>query len=265
MALKPKNKKEEERGSFKPSDATAGGGAVPSGPGKIVQARFAHFDYDEKELTDDQAQPFGLALQVKMDDEEEERMQFYSGGSKAHAIDDGKAFSGAPGLPDSSNAMALIQSLIECGFDDNKFDDGDISVLDGLEVVFEEKAQPVRNGGKMKASDRPKTFALVVEISGGKKKTATTTKAKDAAEKPKEKKKEEPEQADDSNKFAQEYIHKTLKAAGKAMTRKTLSQKAFKELKGDERDTVVELLGNNDFLGADDAPWNFDGDELELA
>lgn len=246
--------KDEKRGSLKPEDATQGG-AIPSGWGKIVSAEFCHFNYDEREKSKDSDDPFGLGIEFEMEegDHEENPFQFYSGGKDRVATKDGKGFTGAAGLPSSSNAMEFIKSLIKAGYDDL---DDDISVINGLRVLLEEKPQPDRQGRVGKAG---KTFALIADIDkGGKKSSKPAAKANGKDTKAKD------DDGDDENKAAQDWVAAKLKAKGN-LTRKQLSQMAFKELSGEQRDTTIELIGDDDFIGADNAPWSFDGKELELA
>ena len=239
----------EKVGSFKPEDAVSGG-AIPTGPCTLTKARFVMYDYDGK--FDDS---FGLMIDVKTEDGDEAN-QFYSAGKDRHPTKDGKGFTGAPGLPKNSNAMAFIVSLLEAGFDGDKFDDGDISVIDGTRVVLKEEAQPKRKGAGKEGS----TYALVESLIKG------DGKAKSAKSAPNGQTKEVKKKSGGEHEDQTRWILEQLEGAkGKPVTKKALSQTAFRTLKGDERTAMIELLGDDDFLGGDDAPWNYDGTELELS
>lgn len=255
MAVK---KKDEERGSLLPKDGMAGGGAVPSGKGKIVKARFAHFNYSEQEVTDDHDEPFGLAIWFEMQDEDDprEQPQFYSGGKDREATEDGTGFTGKPGLPANSNAMALIQSLLDADSSfEEKLADGDISILDGLEVELEEAAQPERKGAGTKGS----TYALITAV--GKKSSKKETKP--AVKSTSKKKEEEPDDDEESNDAGPAFVKAQLKKAKKPMSKKDLTKIAFKELKGEEKSAMIEFLGDDDQLSEIEGV-SFDGNELEL-
>lgn len=250
-------KKDEEKGSLLPKDAMAGGGAVPSGKGKIVKARFAHFDYKEQEVVDDTDEAFVLAVWFEMADEDEprDRPQVYSGGKDRQATDDGTGFTGKPGLPGNSNAMAFIQSLLDADSSfEEKLADGDISVLDGLEVELEETKQPERKG---LADSGGRTYALITKVGKASSKSSSKT-----ASKPKSKKEDDEESGGGGGDQA-DWIKAQLKKAKKALSKKDLTKLAFKELKGDEKSEMVEFLGDDDKLSEIDGV-SFDGNELEL-
>lgn len=257
-------KTEAPRGSFLPQDAQEGGGAIPSGPGTIESIRFVHFDYKERDVTDDKEEAFGLMVMFQSDDKEahegEPYNQFYSAGKDRQATDDGASFTGKPGLPKNSKAMAFIASLIEAGFD--KLED-DISVADGTRVILVEKACP-KYGNDSDAKN--KTYALVDSLITDKaasKKPASNSKAEKS---PTSTGKATPVKKDDSAVAAQEFIVEQLEKAKSALTRKKLSQLAFKEITDkDLRKIVIEKIGDDDFMGSDSAPWNFDGSEAELS
>ena len=241
--------------SFSPKDYTKGGGLADDFDGEITGARIDLFDYQGR------AKPsVGLLLDIKTD-EGEELEQFYSIGpeSRWSPSDDGTSVIGNDGqqsITDNCNAALFFAHLVDAEFPAEKLEDDDVTVMEGLKGHFKRVPQPKR-AGLSGGGDREKTILTVSEIystkfdkKGGKKTKPKTGKAgKSSGD-------------DDYSDDAAALVMEVLSEKGTA-AKKELMQAAFKTIKGDlkKRKAVVLLVNDDDFLGGEDQPWEYDADE----
>jgi|SRR5215475_3868004 len=138
--------------SLKPSDAVTGGAMVPEGEYDIAAAQFAMWDYNGNVI------PPVPALGIEYKDGPQTYHQYYSAGDAKNfeATEDGKrlrAKGSTTGLNVSTNCYALMKSLVDSGFDEDKLVD-DISVIAGARVKVAHEQAPEREIGGRKIEKR---------------------------------------------------------------------------------------------------------------
>lgn len=244
------------------------GGLLDDVTAEILEAKFAMFDYNG-------AAPPTPAIYAKLSSEDGEAEQYWSVGSAKdwEPSKDGKTLEplgSASTLRLSSNGAIFLKNLVDAGFDSEKLEPGDITVLTGLVAHFIRVPAPKR-GIKKEPREDGKQFedtVLVVDqiisMPGEKKKTPPA-KGKPAAAKPsggKAKPKaaaEESSGADGIEAEAIEYVLGKLAEAGEPIPKKTLTTQAFKDLEDNaNRQKIVQLVFADAFLGGDGVPWSFE-------
>lgn len=255
--------------SLRPSDAQQGG-LVDDIDVDIKEAKFIEWDYNGNI-----ASPvLGMELTL-IDAEGKDYQQVFSAGDlkRLQPSEDGKraiAVGGATGLNANSNAVAFLASLIDAGFPEEKFAEGDISVMEGANVHVLRKAQPTRKGiAAQNANGREATVLLVTKINRlpgeGKKGVArptTTTTASKTASKP------TPAESSDVETEAAETIIAMLEANGGEVTKSSVGAKSFKLLsKNPNRPAILKLMTDDDWLesSGESFGWTYDGKTIATA
>lgn len=206
------------------------------------------------------------------------------------------------GLNDNTNAGKLLASVFEPkgggdGFPEDRVEDS-LDVFDGTVLVFGRYEQPKREGlpkggitddqDKADAKkSRPSTYLLVDEIlkfpwekkerkATGAKAEAAPAKGKAAAAaededeapaKSKAKKQAEGNGEPDPavKKKATKFIKAVLADNEDGISKKKLGSAVFNLAKKDEDvQAITELVYDDDFLGDEDAPWQYDADESKV-
>lgn len=224
------------------------------------------------------------ALKLVLDpDEGDELEQFLSAGKANRAVpsEDGEdeaeegdfiipaEGSGARALSKSTNAYIFLNSLCspaegKLKFPEAKLDDG-ISSLEGLHCHVTRVPQPKRGGLPTEEGERERTVLVVHEIyelpkgisgarGGSKKKTTRRSKPE-----PEEEEEEEEGGEDELSEKAQAIVVKVLDKHPKGVTTDGLVKGAFPfaAKMGKARKDILELIQDEDFLGDDDAPWEY--------
>lgn len=210
--------------------------------------------------------------------------------------DDGTDFKPAPGskakgLSKSSNTFYFIKSLEDAGFPKKKLRANGIAAIDGTDVELVRVPQPKRRG--LAADDeeqKERTMPSVSEVhsfpwdkKGAKARDAATAALKSSKKgkkgKPTKKGKKggksrpKAEAPKRSAKSDGAIIETTEKFVLKALSSEPASKKGipagnvYNEVfhlvkKHPERNAIMELVGESDFMTADERPWAFD-DKLE--
>lgn len=241
MSLSLKKSKQQAGGFLDDVDVT------------LTRLRFEPFDYNGN-IPDPVP-----ALKVTMTTEDgEEREQYYSAGSfdRVKIRKDGKALdpadeSEAEGLSKSSKAGKFLASLMDAGFDEDKVDE-EVDVFEDLVVHVQNKPW---KGFNSKEGD---TILLVTKIKGAGEEEAAPAKGKPAAGKGAK------TGADSIKDKTAKLIVTLLETADKNKIPKSkISTLVFKAAKKDpDVKKMTELALDDEFLGADDQPFDFDGDTL---
>lgn len=245
--------------SFAPKDF--GRAAWHGGPATITDPRFQYRTFTPKvgRNADQEVKNVAFYLQY-IDPEGNEHKAQYDVGSAAYCQIKESADEGAdeaeigPSIanPDPSRSYQVypdsdfgkfLSSLVNGGFDESKLLDGDITVLDGLNVEVYE--QPRKEGDK---------FPLLLIKPGSVKSKASARAGKPAASK-----------SSDGNAeaVATEFVINFLEAAGGTTTKAALVKGAMNDetvKASGARAEVVELLSKKTFL-ADGSDWAYDASD----
>lgn len=272
--------------SLKNSDL--GEGLYAGGPTLIKKLYFNLFDYDGT------VKPPQVCLAAVMqsleDPDADEFIEQMSCGKGKVVVNDGRGIDNAKGakqsvLSASSKAGRFLRSLFkplddpDNGFPEDKVDD-DITVMAPIEVNLTRKEMPKFDGAGggvtggvsgQRADKGPKTVLLATEITkfpwDKKKGKAVEEEEEEAA--PVKKKKAAPaeeEEEPEGNGKATPALRKrvvklvvaTLSEAGGPLTSMQVGKAVFKALKGDdEQEAASRLVHDEEFLGDDNAPWNY--------
>lgn len=235
--------------SLKPQDQEAGG-FFDDQKVKIVSMRWVMWDYNG-EIADD-APALKVVLQPE-DEDEDEREQYYSAGSadKVKPSKDGLKLeptedSKAKGLNKNTKAAAFLKSIFDAGFDADQVED-EVDFADGTVVHVNQKPWKGYN------AKEDATILLVTKIyddekpaKGGKSSGGGKSKSDPIKDK------------------TNAAILALLEDADKGKIAKSkLSTLVFKHCKKDpDVKKITEMALDDDFLGADDAPFDFDGDTI---
>lgn len=293
MAIKDKKKGGKAAGiGLGRENQVVGGGLYDDFDGQILDISFVEWDYngsiDEPVLA--------LAVEIQNEDEEEAEnknpfIQYYSAGALKHFVPSEDGEEAVPvgsktGLSENCNAVQFINSMLDAD------ESGELEKELGTSVaVFKEKRfhfkrqeQEERKGLKKKKDEddedkRPKTILLAETLlegaAGGKKKaagagkdkTATKASTSKAGGKPDKKKKVEHDVDEDVAEQAYLYIAQQLQSEGDGISADDLAANVFAWAKKNKidpkmRNKVVEAIGDEDFLSADNDVFEFDGSEL---
>jgi hypothetical protein len=239
----------DEYVSLKPSDAIHGGGMVPEGRYKILEAKFTLWDYNG---TQPNAVP-ALGVEYKGTDDST-YTQYYSAGDIKNLTpsEDGKRLrkvGSSGGLNDGTNLFQFLHALVNANFPEDKLGN-DITLLMGLDVDIMHEATKERQIGNKKMEK--KALAVVAKIHNLQamgvavaSKGAPASKAKGA---------NGSQAAVDSalEPAAANALVIALKAApDKTLDKKTLATAVFNQLPADaNRSPILQILIQDAFLGS---------------
>ena len=277
--------------SWGANNLVVGGGGAPDGMYDFGNCRFMRTNYNGK--LDEEVTVFAADL---LDAEGEEHPEMWTvGHDDLRPSTDGETeaeegpylinIGDARGVNNNSKFGRLVASLGLAGFEDDKFD-GSAPAFNGMnaEMVNEEVTYKAfkKKGGKKgekegDGQDQKRTVLIVKSINrfpwdapakptakgkpgaakpGAASKPATTNKA---AGKP------APEVDEEISNEVMEMMLEVLEEKGGSVSKSALAGIAFKKLaKSPNRSAIVKLLGNAEFLGAEDNPWVFDGTTISL-
>lgn len=137
--------------SLRPSTFSQGG-LIDDVDVEISRARFVSYDFEGKSDT-----PKLCILGILKDNDGNEHPQYWSAGDLQYFVpsEDPKnadlngitcvAVGEKSALNGSTNAALFLNSLVQIGFPEDKLDEGDLRVLEGLKVHVNRVAQPKRN------------------------------------------------------------------------------------------------------------------------
>ena len=174
--------------SLRPEDAVVSGGFLDDEDVVISTVRAEMFDYAGQRANDPSP---AIAVSYMRDGEDDGNKQYYTAGKAKDQIPsaNGKTFDNLRpnpgdrnGLPEKSNAMMWLQSIINAGFPADKLSD-DLSVFDGTSVHVNQVPAPERTGLK---GTKDKTILIVTKINslpGEKSKTKSKSTVKAGASK----------------------------------------------------------------------------------
>jgi hypothetical protein len=259
--------------SIRPSEAVAMG-LLDDFDGTITDAKFMKFDYNGKGKA-------VLSLAVEIDpDGAEKFVQQYSCGEAAlknFVILTGntkvKAVSPTvTGLPDSSNCIKFLSSLVSANFPEDLMSD-DVSALVGTKAHFRRVANENKFSGEKKEGERDNRILLVEKVLAlpG---TEAAAPVKAAPAGAPAKKKAAPVAVAPAptngavvnggvDAKASEFIMSQIVTG--PQTKQALAQAAFAALNGDtDRNAVIAKVANDAFLGAEGSPWTYDGSTVSL-
>ena len=173
--------------SLRPEDAVVSGGFLDDEDVIIKSVRAEMFDYAGQRVNDPSP---AIAVEYDRGDGEVSKQFYTVGKSKDTAPSpDGKMFNNLrsdprSGLPEKSNGMMWLQSIINAGFPTDRIGD-DLTVFDGTEVHVNQIPAPERKG---LSRTEGKTILIVTKINslpGDKPKTKSKSTVKPAASKAK--------------------------------------------------------------------------------
>ena len=172
--------------------------------------------------------------------------------------------SSANGMSDSCKAYLLLASMIECDESVDAKANEDIAGLKGMKWHLLRKPAPKSWSGLAEPEPgadgrkaRPRTIETCAEIhslpwkKGGKASASAAAQGKGKKGKPAA----EPEPEDDGSTEAEEIVDAIVKEKGtvKAASLYKLAQGAAK--KSDNKDKIIELLQDDEWLAHEDRPW----------
>lgn len=273
--------------SLRPSDMVDGG-LMDDVDVEFLDSRFTLWDYDGKA-----PQVLAIAVEMKPLDEDKSFLQYYSAGDPKYFVpsEDGKRaipVGDKAGLNTNTNAAKFLESLVTAGFPEDQIGD-DITVMTGTQAHVRRVAQKERAGLVRNArpgnENRPSTVLLVesvlrlpweaaaapVKAAGGKangkaapapapRAAAPAPRAAAPAPAPVAEAADAGEPSEAENKLT---IFIVDSIATGPVSKAKLTNLVFKQFQADpDRNAIVKLCGNQDFLGNTDAPWAYDGTNL---
>lgn len=273
--LEEQNMSEQQFVSINPANAVAGGGKFDDIDVRVKECRTAFFDYQGKVAT---PVPALKVVYERLDDEGGEFEQHYSAGKPENFVpsQDGRHFvpvseeAKVLGLGASTNALLWITNLILHGFPANKVSQ-DVSVFEGVEFHAGQipgkgqNKQPVlvcvkpilklpgeNNGNAQaakptgKAAKAQATVAAASPVASSAPSSTATTSPELLAK-------------------ATEGLVALLAAKGGSITRAAVAQEAFKHFAKDpDRNALVKLVYEENFLKTEGQPWTYDGTTISL-
>lgn len=254
--------------SFKVADQTQGGLLDDRNVG-ITEIGFVMYDYEGKIANEIPA--LRVAFQPYTDDWSAEdgdvHVEHFSAGdpAKIKPSDDGTTLVAVKKgdeikVSKSSNFGLFVRSMVEAGLDDNKIDD-DVTVFQPLKMHVARRAQPKRGSGIKNAKEDAQYLACVsieeetlAEFNGTEAPAAPAAKGAKAAPAAKGKPKVDPIATKADAAIA------TILETNAIIKKTKLTTAVFQALKKDpDVKEVVALVGDDEFLGRDGAPYEFDG------
>jgi hypothetical protein len=246
--------------SFKVADQTQGG-LLDDRNVEIKNIGFVMWDYEGSIANDVPA--LRVEFQPWTDDWSEEdgdiNVQHFSAGdaAKIKPSKDGKTLEPVKKgeevkVSKSSNFGLFIRSIVEAGYDDNLIED-DITIFDGMKCHVARRAQPKRGSG-IKNAKEDAQYLAVVSIKGEDEAPAKGAKGKTAAPAAGKGK----AKVDPLHEKADEAILALLEE--NALIKKTkITTAVFQALKKDPNVKEIVALLDDDFLGREGAPYDYDG------
>jgi hypothetical protein len=225
--------------SLEPEDKISVGLFGP-GPAKIVESIFAEYNYGGKS----KAVPVWL---ITYDRDGEKGEQPYSVGSGWRVSSDGESLiprNGQTGLPDSCNAILLLDSLRKAGLAKGFMSQhgNNPRCLEGMEVVLKREAQPDRGLESDRKSGevaKVRTILLIESIEALPGEGKSTGKGKKA----------KPAEADTSEEDGIEALIEVLEANKGKVAIDDIERLVKRHLKGqDNAVELAELCASDDFL-----------------
>jgi hypothetical protein len=255
--------------SLNPQDAVAGG-LLDDANVKWTEASFVMWDYGGKS---DQPVP---ALCVKMEDENgEEHEQYWSIGRAQDwaPSEDGKelvAVGQKTSLNSNSNAMILLESLINAGFPADQLGER-IDILEGLKAHMIRVAAPSRPGLDSQQQGQQKTILTVDEIlqlpweSGKSSKGSKGNKGGKGGGKSAASSGGQSGGGSDEEALKEKATSTIMEVLGEegSVEKKNLPNKIFAKLKQDaDRNEIVKLAYKDEYL--QDGPWTYENGTLSM-
>lgn len=267
--------------SLNPEDFTQGG-LLDDIDVLFAECRWVEWDYngaiDHPTLA--------LKVNFEFDDngKQETSEQYYSGGelNRFQPSADGRqaiAVAGARGMNNNTNAAMLIKSIIEQGFPVDKFGNGDVGSLDGLQAHINRVPQPKRGGNISDKNNAgyEKTVAVVTKIhrmpweTGNAK--AGTAGARTAAAKPSTAAPRASTgapaasngDAGDLNEEAAGVLLEVLTNKGGSVKKSQLAPASFKPLTGNpNRSEILKLMADENWLieQGENFGWAYDNQTI---
>jgi hypothetical protein len=217
------------------------------------------------------------------DGEETVKEEYYSAGKpeKVQPSADGKGFDieGDKGLSQNCKAAQFLKSMVDAGLDEDEYlSDNDVSKMDGIRVHLDRRPDATSGfgSGLDEGKKKERTILLVTKILGmpGE---AAPAKAKKASAKPAAKPtpgKPAPAKAtrvpDVDEKLVEIIVEILAEADDNTIPKSKLAKAVFDKAKADPAlKTVLAKLSkrsiDDEFLGADGQPWDFDGEQLTVS
>lgn len=173
--------------SLRPSTFSAGGSLIDDVDAEIVRARFVQYDFEGKSESGAKL----CLLAVLKDGDGAEHPQYWSAGDLRFFVpsedpknDDLNGITvvqvgDKTALNGGTNCALFLNSLVQAGFPEDKLDEGDIRVLEGMVCHVNRVPQPKRNNMPKRAGapDRDPMILIVTAIKSlpGEKKAAAKT------------------------------------------------------------------------------------------
>lgn len=279
---------------LRPENFVEGGGLYDDFDGTILEMAFVEFDYDGT------VDPpiLALAAEIRNNEVEEEKgknpfVQHYSAGDLKEFTpsDDGKEavpVGSKTGLSKNCNAYAFLMSMLDAGFPPDNVGSR-VDIFEGTTAHFKREDQPERKGLAADPNGRKKQVLLVESIkalpgeeavlpkkvAAAASKSATTTKSAGTNSSVR------PTIARNGAKkvhgidgtiaeLAYGYlVEKIAEGTNGGVQRAGLAKDVFKwakenKLEIPQRNGVLQAVGNEDFLSAENDYFTFDGDTLTL-
>lgn len=235
--------------SFKPSEASAGGGLWSDLDGTITRMRFV-MSKDTSYKSPNNVPLVDLAI---VDDAGVEYTELLSCGSKGEPNKDGTTLVGVLKMDLTSKLMILLKSMTDNGLPENKIEDDNLSCLEGGKFHWERVAAPKRPGliRKARADGRvfeetnltvSKVLKLPWDTNGkgkvlAKGKAAPARKGKGGGE------------VDDTRKAALDAIAEVILQNAEGMTKQQLSRQVFQLTKTrSDKVEIIKLVNSDEFL-----------------
>lgn len=260
--------------SLRPSDQQQGG-LLDDVDVTFTDVNFVEYDYGGSIST-----PVLALHATLLDGEGKANEQYWSAGdlSRFQPSEDGLsivAVGASKGLNNNTNAAALLRSVVDAGFPEDKFGDGSVDVLEGLVAHVNRVAQPKRAGIQTGADKKFDPTVLVVTKvvklpweKGSPKGAATPKTAGTAGKTAASTAAASPSEGDsDLTTEAAETLVLVLGENNGSIPKAKLAGKLFKPLmKNANRGELLKLLTDDEFLanGAEYG-WEYDGETITAA
>jgi hypothetical protein len=237
-----------EKVSISPSSMVEGG-AIPVDKNLTVkEARFVLFDYQGK------AKPTTAARLILVDDDGVEATQHYSAGDPERFVPSQDGLSLVPvgaatSLSKSSNFHLLMANLVSAGFPENKLEDGNINILEGMYAFWIGVPEPKRSGlirtpeQAARGERMVPVPSLILKLPWEKKSKAPTAKPSATAAVAAAAVAEVEDEGDNITAKAVKFITSAVEKEGGSVTRQKLAVAVFKDLAKDpDRDAVASAI-----------------------
>jgi len=238
----------------------------------IAGASFSKWDYNGAITTPVPA----LLLTLQVEGEDDTHDQYYSMGSPKDFTPsrDGKTLQAtgkAGNLNSGSNGMIFFGSIVNSGFPEDQLEGGDASALVGAVCHFIRQPAPRRPGMRPNAtpSDREPTILVVDQVISLPGEAAPKAKAKamggKATATPKAAAKAKDPDEGDMEEGAVGAVMEVLGDKPDGVTRQQMPGLVFAKVKDrQDRNAIVQLAFNEEFLSAVGRPWSYDDGKITL-